>query len=132
MSSTIKSYRDLHVWQKSVDLAVDLYGLTRRFPPFERFGLSSQLQRAGVSIPSNIAEGHGKTGPGHYLSHLSHSRGSLREVETLLVIGHRVDYVKAATYIAFMERTDEIGRMLYGLSDSISRSSAKGIPGRSP
>lgn len=130
MSRVIRSYRDLDVWQKSVDLAVDLYGLTRTFPNHERFGMSSQIQRSGVSVPTNIAEGHGKDGPGLYLNHISHARGSLREVETLLIISHRVEYVPRAITRTFLRRTDEIGRMLYGLSVSVAASGASGRAGR--
>ena len=67
----IRSYRDLIVWQKSIELAIDLHAATRRFPSSERFGLASRIQRAGVSIPSNIAEGHARDGVGHYLNHLT-------------------------------------------------------------
>lgn len=119
MPGIIKSYRDLSVWQKGVDLAVDLYGVTKRFPASERFGLCSQIQRSGVSIPSNIAEGHSKPGRGQYLNHLGHSRGSLSELETLLLISTRVGFVNASTFRALAQRTDEIGRMLRGLVESV-------------
>jgi four helix bundle protein len=125
----IRSYKDLIVWQKSVDLAVDLYAATRRFPMAERFGLMSRIQRAGVSIPSNIAEGYTKDGPGNYLSHLSHARGSLAELDTQLIISNHVGFLSAATYRALAPRADEIGRMLRGLTDSVAASSA---PGRAP
>lgn len=105
---------------------MDLYAATRRFPPSERFGLTSQIQRAGVSIPSNIAEGHAKDGPGYYLSHLSHARGSLAELDTELTIANRVGFLSAATYRDLAPRADEIGRMLRGLADSIAASSAAG------
>lgn len=126
MPSIIRSYKDLEVWQRSVGLAVDLYSVTRRFPTFERYAISSQIQRAGVSIPSNIAEGNGKSGPGHYLSHLSHSRGSLCELETLRTIAARVGYLETETEVALAERTSEIGRMLNGLTDAIARSAKRG------
>ncbi len=122
MAGIIRSYRDLSVWQKGVDLAVDLYGVTKRFPASERFGLCSQIQRSGVSIPSNIAEGHSKHGRGQYLNHLGHSRGSLSELETLLLISNRVGFVNAATFRALAQRTDEIGRMLHGLVESVEAS----------
>jgi len=127
MASLIKSHRDLTVWQKSVRLAVDLYGVTRGFPSHERFGMSSQIQRSGVSIPANNAEGNGKFGPGHYLNHLSHSSGSLCELDTLLVISHEVGYLSASVLRDLTLRTDEVGRMLNGLVDSVARSA-----GRSP
>ena len=127
MSTIIKSYKDLTVWQKSVGLAVDLYGVTRHFPAYERYGMSSQIQRSGVSIPANIAEGNAKRGPGHYLNHLSHSSGSLAELDTLLRIARQVGHLRADTYSELDGRVGEIGRMLNGLIDSIAASA-----GRSP
>jgi four helix bundle protein len=81
MSGKIRSYKDLGVWQKSVDLADRCYIATRAFPTEERFGLSSQIRRAAVSIPANIAEGNGRSGSREYLHHLSIARGSLYELE---------------------------------------------------
>ena len=132
MRQKIQSYRDLGVWQKSVDLAVDVYALTRRFPPDERYAMVSQMQRAAVSIPSNIAEGWGKSGSAYYLNAISHARGSLRELETLLLIAHRVGYIKRETFVALAERTDEIARMLFSLSRSVANSVAAGRPDYSP
>jgi four helix bundle protein len=132
MRQRIQSYRDLAVWQKGIRLAVDLYGLTRRFPIDERYAMVSQIQRAAVSIPSNVAEGWGKSGSGHYLNAISHSRGSLRELETLLLIAHRVGYIKRETFIALAERTDEIARMLFSLSRSVANSKAAGRPEHPP
>src|ERR1043165_2640298 len=124
--SSIRSYRDLLVWQKSVDLAVDLYTATRRFPFTERFGLTSQIQRAGVSIPSNIAEGYTKDGPGQYLNHLSHARGSAAELDTQLIISNRVGFLSAAAYRDLAPRADEIARMLRGLTEAVAASDAAG------
>ncbi len=129
MAGVIRSYRDLTVWQKGVELAVRLYGVTRRFPAHERYGLSSQIQRAGVSISANIAEGNSKSGKGNYLNHLSHATGSLSELETLLLIAHRVGYLTAAAYRVLTALTDEIGRMLNNLTRSVARSDAPGRPG---
>lgn len=128
--SNIRTYRDLVVWQKSVDLAVDLYAATRRFPSTERFGLAAQIQRAGVSLPSNIAEGYAKDGPGHYLSHLSHARGSLAELETQLIIANRIGFLIAASFRDLAPRCGEIGRMLRGLTEAVAASDAAGIAGR--
>ena len=74
--------------------------------------MADQIQRAAVSIPSNIAEGWGKSGSGYYLNAISHARGSLRELETLLLIAHRVGYIKRETFLALAERTDEVARMI--------------------
>jgi four helix bundle protein len=118
--SQVRSYHDLIVWKKSVELAVDLYAATRTFPTSERFGLTGQIQRSGVSIPSNIAEGHAKDGPGHFLNHLSHARGSLAELDTQLIIANRIGFLSAASYRALAPRTDEISRMLYALTDAVA------------
>ena len=128
MRQRIQSYKHLDVWRKGIELAVELYGLTRRFPPEERYAMVDQIRRAAVSIPSSIAEGWGKSGSGYYLNALSHARGSLRELETLLLIAHRVGYVKRETYVVLCERTDEMARMLFSLSRSVANSAATGRP----
>jgi four helix bundle protein len=128
--SDIQSFRDLIVWQKSVGLAVDLYAATRRFPATERFGLTSQVRRAGVSIPSNIAEGYAKDGAGNYLSHLSHARGSLAELDTQLIIANRLGFLSAAVFRTLAPRTDEIGRMLRGLTNAVAASPSLGRAAR--
>ena len=126
----IQTYRDLLAWQRGVDLAVDIYALTRTFPKSELFGLSSQVQRSAVSIAANVAEGYGRSGPGEYLRFLSNARGSLRETETHLIIANRVGFSEDPAHLALMNRADEVGRLLYGLTKSVSRSEARGLPGR--
>ncbi|HET9701895.1 MAG TPA: four helix bundle protein, partial [Burkholderiales bacterium] len=84
-------YTDLDVWKQSLDFVVDVYRITRQFPPEEKYGLASQMQRAAVSIPSNIAEGHGRKFTGAYLNHLSIASGSLMELETQLRIARRLE-----------------------------------------
>ena len=79
---TVNSYRDLRVWQKAMDLVVTSYEVAKQFPQSELYGLVSQIQRAAVSIPANIAEGHGREHLGDYLHHLSIANGSLMELET--------------------------------------------------
>lgn len=128
MSGAIKSYRDLAVWQKGVELAEACYLLTKRFPATERYGLTSQIRRAAVSVPANIAEGHGRSGPGQFVHQLSIARGSLRELETLLLISQRQAYGKTETFLDLAARTDEIGRMLFGLSTKVEASTARGVP----
>jgi four helix bundle protein len=85
-SSGISSYRDLHVWQRGMDLVVESYRLTEKLPKAELYGLVSQIRRAAVSIPANIAEGHGRYHTREFLRHLSISKGSLRELETELLV----------------------------------------------
>lgn len=117
----IQSYRDLLVWQKSMDLVVECYGITQAFPESERFGLSSQLQRAAVSVPANIAEGRGRGHLKEFLRHLGIAFGSLAELETHLEIARRLGFVspKGADLIA--RHSDEIGKMLTGLRTSLRR-----------
>jgi four helix bundle protein len=116
----IRTYRDLLVWQKAMDLAVELYRLTRTFPASERFGLISQIQRAGASIPSNIAEGHSRNTRGDYRRGISIARGSVGELETHLELARRLGYVQQDNYREFSERVAEIGRMLTTLSKRLS------------
>ena len=119
--SAIHSYRDLIAWQKAVDFAVDIYSLTRTFPRSEIYGLSSQLQRATVSVASNIAEGHSRS-TATYLHHLGVSDGSLRETETDLIIANRVGFSKLETHLSLLERADEVGKLLFGLTRGVEQS----------
>ena len=96
---SVQSYRDLRVWQISMDLVETVYKLTTQFPKHELYGLVSQLQRCAVSIPSNIAEGHTKSHKKEYLQALSTSQGSLSELETQLEIAKRLSYINPFLYI---------------------------------
>src|SRR5687768_17615846 len=89
----ISSYKDLLVWQKSVDLVELVYQVAKKLPDVEQFGLVSQVCRAAVSIPSNIAEGYGRQSTGHYRQHLSIALGSLLELETQFIICRRLPYL---------------------------------------
>ncbi len=113
-------YSGLLVWQKSMDLVEAISKLTRTFPQEERFGLMSQLQKAAVSIPSNIAEGHGRKFTKVYLNALSISSGSLMEVETHLQIGAHLRYLSSQQLDEMLTKTQEIGRMLNGLIKSLN------------
>jgi four helix bundle protein len=92
----IQSYRELEVWKQSMDLVIEVYFLSKKFPKDERFGLISQMQQSAISIPSNIAEGYGRSHRGDYLHHLSIARGSLCELETQIIIAGRLKYVTNA------------------------------------
>ncbi len=92
----VQSYRDLVVWQKSMDLVAEIYRLAKLFPREEQFGLISQIQRAAVSVPANIAEGHGRIHKADFLRHLSIARGSFSEVKTYVEIAVRLEYVERA------------------------------------
>lgn len=115
MLAAIRTYRDLLVWQKAMDLVVAAYESVKRLPGHEQYGLISQIQRAAVSIPANIAEGHGRRHRGDYLHHLSIARGSLLELETHFLIAGRLKYLQANDVQLILESTDELGRMISGL-----------------
>jgi len=117
--STLNSYRDLEVWKKSIDLVEQIYRASNNFAPDERFGLTSQVRRASVSVPSNIAEGAARTGTGEYLQGLSVASGSLAEVETQIIIANRLEMLSLAETEALLEQADEISRMLGGLKRSL-------------
>lgn len=113
-------HSDLLVWQKAMDLVTDIYRITVAFPSEERFGLSSQARRAAVSIPSNIAEGHGRKATGAYLNDLSIAYGSLMELETQTQIAVRLSFVPEGKASALLKQMDEIGKMLTGLKKSLT------------
>jgi four helix bundle protein len=115
----VRSYKDLKVWEKAMDLVVEGYRLTRRLPQSESYGLSSQIRRAAVSIPANIAEGHGREHLGDYLHHVSVSNGSLMELETHFLIADRLGYLTKEDLGKAFELTSEVGKMLAGLTKSL-------------
>jgi len=117
----IKSYRDLEVWQKAMDLVVKCYQITKGFPKNEVYGLTSQLQRAAVSIPANIAEGRERQHSKEFIQHLSIAYSSLAELETHIQIAQRLNYISSANTKQLLEQTAEIGRMINGLRKSIEK-----------
>jgi four helix bundle protein len=120
--SEIRSYKDLLVWQRAMELVVMCYRLTDRFPIAERYGLTSEVRRSAVSIPSNIAEGYQRRSTGAYLHHLSISLGSQGELETQLEISRRLGLRSDSDVRAVITETEEVGRMLYALVESVRRS----------
>jgi len=120
-STSIRSYRDLRVWQVGMELVVDCYQQTSGFPPDERFSLTQQIRRAVVSVPSNIAEGHGRTHLGEYLYHLSIANGSLMELETQIIIAQRLGFLAQQGCDHLLALTAELGRMLTGLRQKLAR-----------
>ncbi len=119
--SRIKSYRDLKVWQRGIDLVEHVYRCSSSFPEAEKFGLTAQLRRAAISIPSNIAEGWGRGTRNAYLNHLRIAKGSLAEVETQLIIAHRLDYLSVETLQAMLAETEIEGKMLVALIHSLRK-----------
>jgi four helix bundle protein len=114
----VQGHKDLEVWQKAMDLVIDIYKLTALFPSKEVYGLASQMQRAAVSIPSNIAEGHGLKQTQAYLRHLAIANGSLTELETQLEIADRLGYLSVEGR-PIIQKAHEVGRMLSGLRKSL-------------
>jgi len=121
----IRSFRDLAVWQDGIILVEQIYALTRAFPKHEVFGLSSQLQRSAVSVPSNIAEGHARTSSREFQNFLSIALGSLAEVETQMEIARRLGYVKDADDVVYRETADRLGRKLRKLQAAIKVKAAE-------
>ena len=118
---TVQNYRDLRVWQAGMDLVEQIYRLTQSFPPDERFGLTSQLRRASVSIPSNIAEGHAREHTAEYLHHISIAQGSLAEVQTQIEIAHRLGYLTAEQAHMSAQQTIALSKQLYALRNALQK-----------
>lgn len=113
-------YSDLVVWQKAMDLVTEIYKTMATFPDKERFGLTSQARRAAISIPSNIAEGHGRKATGAYINHLSIAYGSLVEPEAQIQIAVRLNFIQKGIAVHLLNQMNEIGKMLTGLKNSLS------------
>jgi four helix bundle protein len=111
----IRSYRDLIVWQKAMALAALCCAKTRSFPRSEAFGLTTQIRRAAASIPANIAEGNGRENTGSYIQFLRISQGSLKELETHVMLSQTVELMKAPDAEQILEVTEEVGKLLRSL-----------------
>ena len=123
--STISSYRDLRVWQHAVDLAETCYQLTRQFPQDELYGMTSQIRRASTSVAANIAEGNGRENRGEYIQFLKIAQGSLKELETHLLLSQRVGIASAKTITPILDRCETAGKMLRALIRSLQRGTSK-------
>ena len=115
----LRSYRDLLVWQKALDLAVLVYRLSEKFPKSEIYGLTSQVRRASVSVPSNIAEGYGRGSRKEYLQFLSVAQGSLKELETQVILAERLHYANQEEANRLLSVSETVGKMLGGLMRSL-------------
>ena len=118
---SVTSFRDLRVWQGGVDLVVCIYRLTRAFPKHELYGLAGQMQRAAVSIPSNIAEGHTRSHSKEYLQHLCIAQASLAELQTQIEIAARLQYCTQMEYDQLSQQAAGISRQLYALHNAVSK-----------
>lgn len=109
---TVRSYRDLTVWQKGMALAATVYRLTRRFPKYEEYRISSQMVRAATSVPANIAEGHGRGTRKDYTRFVSTAKGSLAELETFLLLACELELAPRGELETVLSQAEEVGRML--------------------
>ena len=121
MTEGVRSYRDLVAWQKGMDLVREIYQISRIFPKDEIFALVSQIRRAAVSIPSNIAEGHQKLSRKEYQHYLGNARASLAEVETQILIAKDLDYLGEIEMNQILNLSAELGKVLNGLINSIRK-----------
>lgn len=121
MSSEIKSYQDLIVWQKSIKLVERIYNVTSEFPENEKFGITQQIRRSSVSVPSNIAEGWGRKTEGSFGYFLSVSRGSLYELETQLFISKNINLLNKKTFDELSKLTTEISKMINSLIKTLKK-----------
>ena len=113
------SYRDLLVWQRGMQLVGKVYELTGKFPNNELYGIINQMQRAAISIPANIAEGHARSSTKEFLHHISITRGSLAELETFLTLAVQLKYCQQKETDEILKICDEVSRMLSGLRNRL-------------
>jgi four helix bundle protein len=112
---TKSHYRDLVVWQRAIDLVPRIYSVARTLPPEERYALGDQLRRAAISIPANIAEGQARQHQKEFLQHLTIARGSLAEIDTLLILTRRLDYVDQSVFDSLTLDLEQVSKPLHGL-----------------
>jgi len=122
--AVVSSYRDLRVWKEAMELAAQCYRATRTFPREEAFGSTSQIRRAGSSVPANIAEGYGHEGSGSYVQFLRNAQGSPKELETHLLLAAKVDLLTEGAVATLLTQAEAVGKMLRGLIRSIQHSTA--------
>ncbi len=117
----VKSYRELRVWQQSVDFCVKVHTVTSSFPKEELYGLTSQIRRAAISIPSNIAEGQARNTTGEFSQFLGISKGSLAEIDTQLEIARRLSFLSIESFQSFENEIETIGKMLNALQNALPK-----------
>jgi len=117
----IKSYKDLEVWQKSIDIVKEVYAASKSFPKDERFGLTSQIRRSAISIPSNIAEGKSRQHINEYIQFLYIAFGSSSELNTQLLIAGELQFLSNSELCVLTEKLDHVSRMLQNLIKSLKR-----------
>jgi four helix bundle protein len=122
------TFRDLEAWQQGMDLVERCYDVTRSFPTSELYGLGIQLRRAAVSIPANVAEGHGRRSTRAFRNHVSIAIGSHAEVATCIELAARLGFLNPAARDQLLERSNSVGRLLYGLYRAIARKIPESAP----
>src|SRR5712691_3496263 len=122
-AKTMRPHHKLEAWSKAIELVTNVYKGTEAFPKEERYGLTSQIRRAAVSIPANIAEGAGRFSRKEFAHFLSNSQGSASELETELIIAHRLGYLDEASFSKLIGSLERIGRLITGLSRHVSSAS---------
>jgi four helix bundle protein len=115
----IHSFKDLDVWQIAMTLAADCYRLTSSFPSHEIYSMTAQIRRAAASVPANIAEGHGRENTGSFIQFLRVAQGSLKELETHLLLAERVELATEERVAPLLEACQRVGKMLRGLIRSL-------------
>jgi four helix bundle protein len=123
----VLSYRDLVAWKKSMALVLNVYRYTQAFPKIETYGLTSQLRRAVISVPSNIAEGQARLSTGEFRQFLGNARGSLMEVETQILIARDLGYLEENQSGSLLSAAAEVGRILNGLLASLTKRSSGSV-----
>ena len=121
---SLSSFRDLRVWQEAMKLTTEIYRGTANFPKHELYGLSSQIRRAAVSVPSNIAEGKGHRSDKEFVRFLLHARGSLLELQTQLIIAEELEYLRKEEGTRLLAMAEAVGRALSGRINSMSAKAA--------
>ena len=120
MNHSTQNYKDLIVWQKGIELAKRIYSLTRSFPREEKFGLTSQMRRAAVSIPSNIAEGQARRTTPEFIQFVAHAEGSAAELDTQIILAVELEFCLKKNVLPIYELNDEVRRMLNALRRKLS------------
>jgi len=121
MSDIVRTHKDLKIWQRSVALVTRVYKLTENFPKSEMWGLTNQIRRAAVSVPSNIAEGSGRKFPRELVQFLHIALGSLAELETQFIIAQNLGFINENEYMSIVQEIQELLRMITAMSNKISQ-----------
>lgn len=125
----VRGFKELIAWKKGMDLVEEVYRVSRNFPADERFGLTAQIRKAVVSIPSNVAEGYGRSTKADYIHFIDIAKGSANEVQTQLLIAQRLSFLREQDSQRASAMADEVQRVLRGLSDGLRRSARKSVSG---